>query len=76
MDIGKSIRIALAQRGKKAVWLAGELGITKQAVSQLMTKRSATGATIKKLADAFNLKASEFIALGEIDFDTADNGRA
>lgn len=75
MDIGRSIRIALAQRGKKAVWLAGELGVTKQAVSQIMAKQSATGATIQKLANAFNLKPSEFIALSEVDFDTDESGK-
>ena len=65
MNIGKSIKIALAQREKNATWLAGTLDMHKQAVGRLMNNPTAQGATITRLAGAFLLKDSEFIALGE-----------
>ena len=65
MDIGKSTRIALAQRDKSSSWLAELLGVTRQQISSIRKSTTANSSTIEKLAAAFELKASEFIALSE-----------
>lgn len=65
MNVGKSIRIALAMKGMKQKDLAEKLGIRAPSLSQLASQKSCTGDTISKLADAFDMPASEFIALGE-----------
>lgn len=65
MDIGKSIRVALAKRGIKQKDLAGMMGVKPASVSQLASQTSCTGETISKLAEAFGMSASEFVALGE-----------
>jgi plasmid maintenance system antidote protein VapI len=65
MNIGISIKVALAKRGINQKALAEKMGTTPAAISQLAAQESCTGATIKKLADAFGMKASEFVALGE-----------
>lgn len=65
MDIGKSIRVALAMRGIKQKDLAAIMGVRPASVSQLASQKSCTGETIAKLADSFGMSASEFIALGE-----------
>ena len=65
MNIGKSIKKALENNGQDAVWLAKRFGCSKQHVHQLIRSYSANGNTIDKLAEAFELEASEFIKLGE-----------
>lgn len=65
MNIGISIKVALARKGMNQKALAELLEMTPAAVSQLAGQESCTGATIKKLAGAFGMKASEFVALGE-----------
>lgn len=65
MNLRKSIKVALAQRGTTQKALAEELGMSETGISQLAAQKSCTGATLQKLATAFGLKVSEFIALGE-----------
>lgn len=67
MNIGRSTKIALAQRDKNNQWLADEMGVHRSHITRIKSQSNATGATIEILASAFNLKASEFIALGEVD---------
>lgn len=67
MDVGRSTRVALAQRDKTFSWLASEVGMSRQALSYIRRRESASGATIKKIADALDMKVSEFIALGETE---------
>lgn len=69
MNIGKSLKIALAQRELKQPWLATKLGLTRQQVSNIANTEHASGTTIDKVAKAFNMEASEFVALGEIDYE-------
>lgn len=69
MDIKKSTRIALAQRGKNMVWLAEQMNTSRQAVYQLVKRKAPTPDGIVKLAAAFGMRASEFIALAEFDDD-------
>lgn len=65
MNLRRSIKIALAQRDKNASWLAGELGMSKQQMSQIMNGAGVRSDTIDKLSKALNLASSELIALGE-----------
>jgi transcriptional regulator with XRE-family HTH domain len=65
MNLGKSINVARAKHGLKAKELAERLGMTQTSLSQLSAQTSCTGATLQKLAAAFDMKVSEFIALGE-----------
>ena len=69
MNIGKSIKIALAQRELTQVWLANELNTSSQNITNYVSKPNLNGTTIDKLAKAFNMPSSEFIALGEIEIE-------
>lgn len=66
MNLGKSIKIALAKAEKDQSWLAQELNLPQQEISrfinQSQTKRLKA---IGQMADVFDMKVSEFIALGE-----------
>lgn len=65
MNVGKSIKMALVKAGKKQTWLAEQLGISSRQVNKLASKESASGETIEKMANVFDMKASDFLALGE-----------
>lgn len=65
MNLRKSIKVALAQRDMEQKTLAEQLGMSQSSMSQLAAQESCTGATLKKLAEAFGMKVSEFVALGE-----------
>lgn len=65
MNLGKSINVARAKHGLQVKELAERLGISPTSLSQLSAQKSCTGATLQKLADAFGMKVSEFVALGE-----------
>lgn len=65
MNLRKSVMILLAQRDMKQKDLADQLGMSQGSMSQLLGQTSCTGATLQKLADAFDMKVSEFIKLGE-----------
>ncbi len=65
MNIGKSIGIALVKQGMKKKELAAKLDIDPTGVSKLVGKESCSKSTLDALCKAFDMKASEFIALGE-----------
>lgn len=65
MNVGKSIKVALAQRGMTQKALAEQLGMSQSSMSQLAAQESCTGATLNKLAAAFGIPVSEFVAIGE-----------
>jgi plasmid maintenance system antidote protein VapI len=65
MNVGKSIKVALAMRDMKQKELAEVMGVKPASVSQLASQTSCTGETLGKLAAAFGMAASEFIKLGE-----------
>lgn len=65
MNIGKSIKVALAQRDMKQNQLAERLGKSARWINLLANSRGASTETISMLASAFGMKASEFVALGE-----------
>ena len=73
MDIGRSVKVALAQRKKDAKWLAHHLGAgddedgnikTGMAHYHMRTAKQ-TSRSIEKLAGIFELSVSEFVELGE-----------
>ncbi len=65
MNIGKSLRIAMEQKDVDKDELAKRINRSVSFVNQLRRADNATVDTIKMLSDAFGIKASEFIALGE-----------
>lgn len=65
MNIGKSTKICIAKNERNTAWLAEKLGVTSARVSAIMNATHHNTLTITKLAEAFGLSVSEFIALGE-----------
>lgn len=65
MNIGKSIKVALAMKGMKAKDLAETLVVTPPTISVMCSRPTASGQMLIQLSLAFDMKVSEFIALGE-----------
>lgn len=65
MNIGKSIKVALVKKEMSQQDLAEKLKVSKPYVSQLAGKAHAGMGTVVLLADAFDMKVSEFLGLGE-----------
>ena len=65
MNIGKSLRIAMAEKNVKFAWLAKELKVTPTRVRHIAQQTDCNTSLIARLAIVFNMSASEFIALGE-----------
>jgi len=65
MNIGKSIKVALAKNEMKQTELAKKIGVTHTYMSAVSNRDTCTGDMLAKLSEAFNMSASEFIALGE-----------
>jgi len=65
VNLRKSIKQALLNKGMSQKDLAIKLDMRETSMSQLAAQTSCTGATLQKLAAAFDMKVSEFVALGE-----------
>lgn len=65
MNVGKSIKVALAKREMRSGDLAKILGVTPQTVSTMSSRSTCTGQMLIRLAQSFDMKVSEFVALGE-----------
>ena len=65
MNVGKSVKMALAKSEKNTTWLAAQIGVTRQTAWNYATNTDANSKTIKLLAAVFGMSESEFIALGE-----------
>lgn len=65
MNIGKSIKVALAKKEMSQQDLAEKMKVSKPYVSQLAGKAHAGMGTVVLLAEAFSMKVSEFLELGE-----------
>lgn len=65
MNVGKSIKVAMAMKDMNQQDLAGRMKVSKPYISQIVGKEHAGVGTIVLLADAFGMKVSEFLALGE-----------
>lgn len=65
MNAAKSMKIAMAQREMNQVELAKKAGVTQPSISGLANRSNWNGESLVKIAAAFGLKVSEFVALGE-----------
>lgn len=65
MDIGKSLKIALLKNNMEQADLANKIGIHQANISKIACGKNITTETLGRLAGAFNMKVSEFVALGE-----------
>lgn len=65
MDIGKSVIIALRDNGMIKKDLAFKLEVTPASISVLCKNTECSGRMLEKLCTVFDMKASEFIKLGE-----------
>jgi plasmid maintenance system antidote protein VapI len=67
LDIGKSTRIALVLKGKGTDWLAEQMKVSRVRAQKICRTSTATTTTAERLANIFEMKTSEFIALAEQD---------
>lgn len=65
MDLGKSLRIAIAMKGINQKKLAEEFKTSRQQVSNWMNTGVMKQENLIKVSVFFGMKVSEFIALGE-----------
>lgn len=66
MNLAKSIKYALIERGMTQAQLAEKVGSKPAYISNLATGRSnLQGDMLSKVAAAFGMKVSEFVKLGE-----------
>lgn len=65
MDVGKSIRIGLAERGWTRVKLAQLMGVAPPRINQIEKSGVTTSKTLESIAKAFGVSVSEFIKWGE-----------
>jgi len=65
MNIGKSIELALVHKQMKKIELAKAMGLSANSISTLCKTPTCSGKTLDKLCTVFNMKASDFVALGE-----------
>lgn len=66
MNIGRSLKIALAVRGKTQGDLALDLDCAQSNISYWVNRKSNINlTTVERLASGLGYKVSEFIALGE-----------
>jgi transcriptional regulator with XRE-family HTH domain len=67
LNIGRSVKVAMAKRDMKQVDLAREMGCSVAYISKICRDAESGIGTIQKLANFFGMQVSEFIALGEGD---------
>lgn len=65
MNVGKSIKHALVKCDMNQTQLAEKLSLTRVWMNRLANSRTASMATVEMLASAFDMKVSDFLALGE-----------
>ncbi len=65
MHIGKSIKQALLDRNMTQAKLAKKLNTSPSSMSQICSRSHCSESLLIELCKAFEMKASEFIALGE-----------
>ncbi len=65
MNIGKSIRKALIDKDMNQAELAVKIDVSRSSMSQLCSRDFCNKSTLDALCEAFDMSASELIALGE-----------
>lgn len=67
INLGKSIKVALAQNEMKRTELAETMEVSKQQVSNWIRSGTMNLSTLVTICAVLNMPVSEFIALGEGD---------
>jgi transcriptional regulator with XRE-family HTH domain len=65
MDLSKSLRLAIAEKGVKHKDLAKQLGTTSQQISNWLKSGAIKQSSLLPVSNALDLSVSEFVALGE-----------
>lgn len=65
VNVGKSLKIAMAMREIKQVEMAKDMKVSQVYISRLANSQHAGIGTVSKLAKILGMSVSEFIALGE-----------
>lgn len=65
MNFGKSIKIAMLKNNMEQIDLANILGIHQSGISHMSNRESTSTKNLVRVAEAFKMKVSEFVALGE-----------
>lgn len=66
MNVAKSIKKGLVERGMTQAQLAAKVGSKPSYISNLATgKATASEDMLKKISEALDMKVSEFVAMGE-----------
>jgi ribosome-binding protein aMBF1 (putative translation factor) len=65
MDLGKSIRVAIETKNITRAVLAEKLGCGRPNVTKMIASGQFRTEMLNRLADALDMKVSEFVALGE-----------
>ena len=65
MDLGKSINISMAIDGLNQQSLSDKTGIAQTSISQMIARGTCHTGTLDRLAEAFGIRTSEFVARGE-----------
>jgi transcriptional regulator with XRE-family HTH domain len=65
MDLSKSLRLAIAEKGVRHKDLAKQLGTTSQQISNWLKSGAIKQSNLIILSKALGFSVSEFIALGE-----------
>lgn len=65
MNTGKAILVALAMKEKSRAELAELMGISVITLHAMCRSKSATTDTMKRVADALEMRVSELVSLGE-----------
>ena len=65
MNLGKSIKVALAIREKRQQDLADHMGKSRQQISKWISTGSIGSNNVELVCKYFDMPVSEFVALGE-----------
>ncbi len=65
MNVKISVKVALARNDMTVRELAEKMGVSRARVYDIINQPSPLITTIENVANAFGMKVSEFIALGE-----------
>ncbi len=65
MNIGKSIKLVLLDKGMTQRHLAKSMGITEQQMCNICASKTCTGDRLQAIANVFEMPVSELVAKGE-----------
>jgi DNA-binding Xre family transcriptional regulator len=65
MNVGRSLRVALAKKDMNQKDLAEKLDVSGAYVNKLANSKSAGMGAVQKLSEFFDMQVSEFLKLGE-----------